>query len=148
VPVLSDQVPDSSQLALAGRAEPPLRITRLRAEGRIMEIGPGELSLSREEASSLLRNADVALGQDEVAQLHRRTEGWRAGLYLAASISGEGSPFAGVAVSSGGDDRLVSQYMESEFLARICPKQRGVPDPDLGAGAHVRAAVRGSTRAA
>ena len=122
--VLADHVPGGSRLALAGRAEPPLRVARLRAEGRILEIGPGDLSLTPEEASSLLRNADVALGEDEVAELHRRTEGWPAGLYLAALYLREGGPLASAAVSFGGDDRLVSEYMESEFLARISRRQR------------------------
>jgi LuxR family transcriptional regulator, maltose regulon positive regulatory protein len=122
--VLADHVPGGSRLALAGRAEPPLRVARLRAEGKILEIGPGDLSLTPDEASSLLRNADVALGEDEVAELHRRTEGWPAGLYLAALYLKEGGPLAGAAVSFGGDDRLVSEYMESEFLARISRRQR------------------------
>jgi LuxR family maltose regulon positive regulatory protein len=122
--VLADHVPGGSRLALAGRAEPPLRVARLRAEGRILEIGPEDLSLTAEEASSLLRNADVALGQDEVAELHRRTEGWPAGLYLAALYLKEGGPLASAAVSFGGGDRLVSDYMESEFLSRISHRQR------------------------
>jgi LuxR family maltose regulon positive regulatory protein len=122
--VLADHVPGGSRLALAGRAEPPLRMARLRAEGKILEIGPGDLSLTCEEASSLLRNAGVALGEDEVAELHRRTEGWPAGLYLAALSLREGGSFAGAAVSFGGDDRLVRGYMESEFLSRISRRQR------------------------
>ena len=122
--VLADHVPAGSRLALAGRSEPPLRVARLRAEGRILEIGPGDLSLTCEEAASLLRNAEVALGEDEVAGLHRRTEGWPAGLYLAALYLREGGPLASAAVSFGGDDRLVSEYMESEFLARISRRQR------------------------
>ena len=122
--VLADHVPGGSRLVLAGRAEPPLRIARLRAEGKILEIGPGDLSLTREEASSLLRNAGVAVGEDDVAELHRRTEGWPAGLYLAALYLREGGPLASAAVSFGGDDRLVSEYMESEFLARISQRQR------------------------
>jgi LuxR family maltose regulon positive regulatory protein len=122
--VLADHVPPGSRLALAGRAEPPLRIARLRAEGRLLEIGPADLSLTSDEASSLLRNVDLTLGEDEVAELHRRTEGWPAGLYLAALYLREGGPLASAAVSFGGDDRLVSQYMESEFLARISPRQR------------------------
>ena len=69
---------------LAGRTGPPLRAARLRAEGRILEIGPGDLALISREASLLRRNADVILGPDEVAELHRQTEGWPAGLYLAA----------------------------------------------------------------
>jgi LuxR family transcriptional regulator, maltose regulon positive regulatory protein len=122
--VLADHVPSGSRLALAGRAEPPLRIGRLRAEGKLLEIGPGDLSLTHAEASSLLRGAGFALGQDEVAGLHRRTEGWPAGMYLAALYLREGGPFADAAVFFGGDDQLVSEYMESEFLARISRQQR------------------------
>ena len=66
----------------------------------------------------------MALGADEVAGLHQRTEGWPAGLYLAALYLREGGPLANAAVSFGGDDRLVSEYMESEFLARISSRQR------------------------
>ena len=122
--VLADHVPRGSRLVLAGQAGPPLRIARLRAEGKMLEIGPGDLALTCGEASSLLRNADVAVGEDEVAELHRRTEGWPAGLYLAALYLREGGPLASAAVSFGGGDRLVSQYMESEFLARISARQR------------------------
>ena len=122
--VLADHVPGGSRLVLAGRAGPPLRVARLRAEGKIMEIGPGELSLTAGEASSLLRNAGLTLSEEDVAELHRRTEGWPAGLYLAALYLREGGPLASAAVSFGGDDRLVSDYVESEFLARISRRQR------------------------
>ena len=122
--VLADHVPAGSRLVLAGRTEPPLRIARLRAEGRILEIGPGELSLTQAEAASLLRNAGIALGARDVAELHQRTEGWPGGLYLAALYLREGGPVASAAVSFGGADRLVSEYMESEFLARISSRQR------------------------
>ena len=64
------------------------------------------------------------LGEDEVAELHRRTEGWPAGLYLAALYLREGGTLGSAAVSFGGDDRFVSEYMESEFLARISRRQR------------------------
>jgi len=122
--VLADHVPGGSRLVLVGRTRPPLRIARLRAEGRILEIGPGDLSLTREEAASLLRDAGVVLGDDDVAELHRRTEGWPAGLYLAALYLREGGSVGRAAVSFGGDDRLVTEYMESEFLARISQRQR------------------------
>ena len=122
--VLADHVPNRSQLVLAGRAEPPLRTARLRAEGRILEIGPADLSLTRMEAAWLLREAGVGLGADELAELHRRTEGWPTGLYLAALYLREGGSLPGAAAAFGGDDRLVSEYVESEFLARIPPSQR------------------------
>ena len=132
VSVLADHVPDGSRLVLAGRDEPPLPVARLRAEGRILEIGPRDLALSHEEASSLLHEAGVAAAEDDVAELHRRTEGWPAGLYLAAlslreslgeSLGGSG-PAAGTAASFGGDDRLVSEYMQAEFLGRISRRER------------------------
>jgi len=122
--VLADHVPAGSRLVLAGRAEPPLRIARLRAEGKLLEIGPGDLSLTRNEASSLLRAAEVALGDDEVAELHRRTEGWPVGLYLAALYLREGGTLGQAVAAFGGDDRFVSEYMESELLARISVTQR------------------------
>jgi LuxR family transcriptional regulator, maltose regulon positive regulatory protein len=121
--VLADHVPRGSRLVLAGRGEPPLRIARLRTEGKLLEIGPGDLSLTREEASSLLRNADLTLAEDEVTELHQRTEWWAAGLYLAALCIRAGGP-AGSAVSFGGDDRFVSDYMKSELLARISQRKR------------------------
>jgi LuxR family maltose regulon positive regulatory protein len=122
--VLADHVPDGSRLVLSGREQPPLRVARLRAEGRITEIGSDDLLLTSEEASSLLRAAEVALGEDEVAELHRRTEGWPVGLYLAALYLREGGSLVGAAASFGGDDRLVSEYVESELLARISEQQR------------------------
>jgi LuxR family maltose regulon positive regulatory protein len=122
--MLADHVPDGSQLVLAGRAEPPLRIGRLRAEGKLLEIGSGDLSFSHEEASALLQNADLALAQDEVAALYEQTEGWAAGLYLGALFLKEGGPVGRAAVSFGGDDRFINEYMESELLSRISGAQR------------------------
>ncbi len=122
--VLADHVPSGSRLVLAGRTEPPLPIARLRAEGKLLEVGPGDLSLTCEEASALLRNMDLILAEDEVAELHRRTEGWPAGLYLAALYIKEGGPLASAADSFSGDDRLVSEYLRSEFLARISRRHR------------------------
>jgi LuxR family maltose regulon positive regulatory protein len=121
--VLADHVPAGSRLALAGRDEPPLRVARLRAEGRITEIGAGDLALTRAEAALLLRDAEVTLDDDDVAELHKRTEGWAAGLYLAALYLREGGALPGASSFSGGD-RLVSEYVEAELLARISRRQR------------------------
>ena len=76
------------------------------------------------EAASLLRAAEVVLGDEEVAELHRRTEGWPVGLYLAALYLREGGSVGTAAASFGGDDRLVREYLESEFLDRISGRHR------------------------
>jgi LuxR family transcriptional regulator, maltose regulon positive regulatory protein len=121
---LADDVPDGSRLVLAGRDQPPLRAARLRAEGRITEIGRADLALTRGEAAALLRATGAVLSEAEVAELYLRTEGWPAGLYLAAlAIRAGGSP-PGAVGSFGGDDRFVSEYVESEFLARISARDR------------------------
>ena len=148
LPVLADHVPDGSQLVLAGRDAPPLPIARLRAEGRVMEIGPGDLALTLAEAASLLREAGITLGQDDLTELHRRIEGWPAGLYLAALSLREGGSVRNSVASFTGEHHLVSEYIQSEFLARISTAAAGVPDPDRGAGAAVRPAVRGGARPA
>jgi ATP/maltotriose-dependent transcriptional regulator MalT len=85
--VLADHVPAGSRFVLAGRAERPLRIARLRAEGRLLEIGPGDLPLSLSEAESLLRGAGLVLSEEEVAALHQRTEGWPAALLSEQACS-------------------------------------------------------------
>jgi LuxR family maltose regulon positive regulatory protein len=124
LPVLAGHVPDGSQLVLAGRDEPPLPVPRLRAAGKIAEIGPGDLALTLAEAASLLLEAGIILDPDEVAELHRRTEGWPAGLYLAAMTLREGGSLAEAAASFTGEHQLVREYMQSEFLARIPARQR------------------------
>jgi LuxR family maltose regulon positive regulatory protein len=120
--VLADHVPAGSRLALAGREEPPLRVARLRAEGKITEIGPADLALTHAEASSLLQAAQVAVDEADMAALHRQTEGWAAGLYLAALAIREGGALAGGAFSGG--DLFMTEYLESEFLTRIPGPQR------------------------
>jgi LuxR family maltose regulon positive regulatory protein len=122
--VLADHIPAGSRLVLAGRNAPPLRIARLRAEHRIAEVGPADLALTRREATALLRAAEVRLGEDEVAELHRRAEGWPAGLYLAALYLREGGTLGQAAAGFGGEDRFVSDYLESELLARLPEQQR------------------------
>jgi LuxR family maltose regulon positive regulatory protein len=122
--VLADHVPARGRLVFAGRDAPPVRVARLRAEGRIAEIGAADLALTREEAAVLLRAAEVTLGEEDVVDLHRRTEGWPVGLYLAALSLREGGSLPHPAVSFGGADLFVRDYVESELLARIPREQR------------------------
>jgi len=124
LPVLADHIPDGSHLVLAGREQPPLRIARLRVEGRLLEIGASDLALTDAEAVSLLRNTDPALSEDVVAELYRRTEGWAAGLYLAALYLKEGGTLPRAVSFLGGQDPFINEYVESEFLARLSREKR------------------------
>ena len=123
--VLADHVPGGSRLVLAGRAEPPLRMARLRAQGRILEIGAADLALALDDATLLLRNVGVVLGEDEVTELHRRTEGWPAGLYLAALAHQAGGQRGNAGFAFTGDDRFMADYLHSELLAHL-PAERVV----------------------
>jgi LuxR family maltose regulon positive regulatory protein len=122
--VLADHVPVGSQLVLAGRDRPPLRVARLRAQGQLLEIGLADLTLTRAEAAVMLRAAEVILDGDELAELHRRTEGWPVGLYLAALYLRDGGSVNRVVGSFDGGDRFISEYMQSEFLELLPAPRR------------------------
>jgi LuxR family transcriptional regulator, maltose regulon positive regulatory protein len=113
-------LPAGTMAALAGRAEPQGLLPRLRAEGRVFELGPDLLAFTTLEARALLRREGVLLPDRGVAELAERAEGWPAVLYLAALALR-----AGVEPSTfGGDDRFVADYLETEHLAALTPAQR------------------------
>jgi LuxR family transcriptional regulator, maltose regulon positive regulatory protein len=113
---LSEYVPAGSQIAVASREAPALPLARWRAQGSVQEIGVGDLRLDQREAKLLLAAAGVELDASELSDLTERTEGWPAGLYLAAP-----SMQAGVSSTAGfsGDDRFVTEYFRSELLSRL-----------------------------
>jgi LuxR family maltose regulon positive regulatory protein len=110
-------LPTGSQLLLASRARPPLPLARLRAQGRVVEVGVAELTMDQREARALLEGAGVQLGDAGLATLVRRTEGWPVGLYLAALALQAGAPQDGAGFA--GDDWLVADYLRAELLARL-----------------------------
>ena len=112
-------VPAGSQFAIASRNMVPLPTARLRAEGSIVEVGAHELAMDDAEASSLLAAAGTELGGEETHDLVEKTEGWPAGLYLAALAMNAGSPRAEAVFSFTGDDRYMSDYLRAEFLDRV-----------------------------
>ena len=119
VAALLAHVPEGSQIVVASREAPPLPLARLRAQGRVHEIGADELRLNAEEAAALLRHASVDLDESAVSELTARTEGWPAGLYLAAlSLRADGSEAEG-ARTFRGDDRFVADYLHFELLSRL-----------------------------
>ena len=94
VTFLLSRLPAGVQLVLVTRADPPLRLARLRAAGEIAEVRAHELRFTTAQAAALVRTvAAVDLPEPDLADLVERTEGWPAGLYLAAlSLRGHSSP--------------------------------------------------------
>ena len=112
-------VPAGSQIAIATREEPALPLARWRAQGSVQEIGVADLRLDDQEAQVLLEAAGVELDPREVSELTARTEGWPAGLYLAALSMQAGANGTEGATGFDGDDRFVSDYLHSELLSRL-----------------------------
>lgn len=105
-----------TQVALAGRGM-PVPLARLRAQGRVLDIGVDGLAFSGGAARSLLRAAGADLPDEEVAALARRTEGWAAGLYLAARAR-----TASRRPGTDGGERLAGEYLQAELLTGLAPQ--------------------------
>ncbi len=108
-----------SQLVLAGRSDSALPVGRMRAQGSSLELTAEQLAMTRSEAAGLMHQAGIELSPEEVLSLVRRTEGWPAGLHLAAlSLRGQNRnhPHAD---EFAGDDRFVSEYVREEFLSGL-----------------------------
>jgi LuxR family transcriptional regulator, maltose regulon positive regulatory protein len=108
-------------VALASRSRLALPIARLREQRLVVELGPRELAMTRSEAASLLRRAGLN-DRDAVDTLLARTEGWPAGLSLAALALGGGAE-ASRPARFGGQDRLVADYLRDEVLADLSDEQ-------------------------
>jgi LuxR family maltose regulon positive regulatory protein len=125
VAFLLERRPPTLELAIAGRAEPPVPLARLRLAGELVEIAAADLRFTEDEADALLREAlGRALDPVDLARLQERTEGWAAGLRLAAlSLSGRADQHAYIA-SFAGDDRPVVDLLGAEVLAAQAPDVR------------------------
>ena len=130
-----------SRFAIASRDTTSLPAARLRAYGRIVEIGADDLAMSDREAAALLSGAGVDADAHDVSDLVQRTEGWPAGLYLAALAMRAGSPRAEAVFSITGDDRFVGDYLRSELLDRVSRAEVAVPHPHVDPRPHVRRAL-------
>ena len=116
---LLEHLPPGLHLVLASRADPPLPLARLRAGGQLAELRAADLRFTADEAASLLRESNGAdLPAAAVAALTTRTEGWPAGLQLAAlSLEGQADP-AGFVAAFSGSHRYVLDYLAQEVLDR------------------------------
>ena len=115
---LAEHRPAGLCVVLASRRDPPLPLARLRARGQLTEIRVADLRFTPAEAAGLLQHATSALPDASVAALAARTEGWAAGLALAAlSLRGQHDAAAFVAAFTG-SHRYVLDYLAEEVLER------------------------------
>jgi len=112
------RAPPALRFVLATRHDVRLGLHRLRLEGGLAEIRAADLRFSAGEAGELLAAAGVNISQSAVALLHARTEGWAAGLRLAAlSLAGHPDPER-FAEEFSGTERTVAEYLLAEVLDR------------------------------
>ncbi|HEX8861056.1 MAG TPA: LuxR C-terminal-related transcriptional regulator [Actinomycetes bacterium] len=116
---LLNRLPVGLRLVIASRADPPLPLARLRANGQLAELRAADLRFTLEETAAFLREATgLELPVASVAALQERTEGWAVGVHLAAlSLQGHADP-AGFVGAFSGSHRYVLDYLTEEVLAR------------------------------
>jgi LuxR family transcriptional regulator, maltose regulon positive regulatory protein len=113
-------------LAVASRMDPPLPLHRYRVAGQLTEIRASDLAFSTAEASALLAQHGCALSSDSLESLTRRTEGWAAGLRLAA-LSMDAHPDPDQFVKElAAEDSALTGYLVEEVLAAQPPQIREV----------------------
>ncbi|WP_371227681.1 LuxR C-terminal-related transcriptional regulator [Pseudomonas sp. QE6] len=116
---LIDALPSCGVLLIASRATPDIGLGRIRARGQLLEINPSALRFTIEEATRFIRDKrQLPLRDNEIATLHRCTEGWITAIYLASlSLQGRTDQAAFVASFSGSNLEL-AEYLAEDILAR------------------------------
>jgi LuxR family maltose regulon positive regulatory protein len=109
--------PDGFRIVLLTRIEPTLRLHQLRAAGEVAEIRTPDLAFDADESAQLLAGRNLLLAPDELTSVLDRTEGWAAGLQLAAAFLASGRP--GHSVDDLARDHGVADYLTREVLADL-----------------------------
>jgi LuxR family maltose regulon positive regulatory protein len=116
---LAASLPVGSRLALATRGPLPIPMPLLRSRAAVLEVGPGELAMSRDEGRALLDTVGARLDDGTADEVIEHTEGWPVALYFAG-LAARNRPTA--AFRFDGDDRLMADYLRSEVLAGLSPE--------------------------
>jgi len=122
---LLDHLPPNLRLVLASREDPPLALSLLRGRGQLNEIRARELRFTPGETGDFINTVmGLGLSTNDIAALESRTEGWVAGLQMAAlSLRGQNDPEAHDFVSAfTGDDRYITDYLLDQVLHRQAPQ--------------------------
>jgi LuxR family maltose regulon positive regulatory protein len=117
------RLPPGWQFALASRTVVPLPTARLRVNGGILEVTADDLAMGPSEAQSLLTGAGVEADEASLRDLLQRTEGWPAGLYIAALAIKSGTRQSDAGFTFTGDDVYMGDYLRSELLAGISAEE-------------------------
>ena len=116
--LLLKQLPPQVHLVVSTRADPPLPLSRLRANNQLVEVRTKDLRFTQTEAKLLLEQIlGTALSRDDVAALESRTEGWVVGLQLAG-LSLRGHDISSFIRAFNGSHRFVLDYLVDEVLNR------------------------------
>ncbi|MEC5180541.1 LuxR C-terminal-related transcriptional regulator [Arthrobacter sp. CG_A4] len=119
VAFLIDHLPPTLHVMISSRSDPLLPLARLRARGELTELRAADLRFTPDEAATFLNQAmGLSLSPEDVTALERRTEGWIAGLQLAALSMRESTDISGFITAFTGSNRYVIDYLIEEVLER------------------------------
>jgi LuxR family maltose regulon positive regulatory protein len=117
---LIEHLPAHLHLVLATRTDPELPLSRWRVRSQLIEIRDRDLRFTQEETTSFLTQAmGSSLSEDDVATLQQRTEGWIAGLQLAALSLGKRGDVSTFIKDFAGSHRFLLDYIQQEILAHL-----------------------------
>jgi LuxR family transcriptional regulator, maltose regulon positive regulatory protein len=111
-------------LVLASRSDPPIGLARLRVEGRLRELRGEELAFTGDETTTYLECQGLDLPDASVRTLQDRTEGWAAGVRIAALALEGSEDRSGLIERFGGDDHAVADYLVTEVLTSLSEDRR------------------------
>jgi LuxR family maltose regulon positive regulatory protein len=123
---LLGHLPPQMRLIILTRADPPLPLARLRVRGHLIELRAADLRFTTDETAAFLSQVmGLDLAADDVAALETRTEGWVAGLQMAAISMRERGGIPGFVRAFAGSHRYILDYLGEEVL---CQQPRDVQD--------------------
>ncbi|MEJ7842076.1 MAG: LuxR C-terminal-related transcriptional regulator [Rubrobacter sp.] len=122
---LLEHLPPQVHLVIATREDPHLPLSRLRARGQLSELRAADLRFAPPEAAEFLKGVmGLDLSEEDIAALETRTEGWIAGLQLAALSMRGREDVPGFIRAFAGDNRYIVDYLVEEVLQRQPERMR------------------------
>ena len=144
---LLEHRPPRLHLVIAGRADPPLPLARLRARDELVEIRAADLRFRPDEAAAYLNGVmGLQLTARDLSALEVRTEGWIAALQLAALSLQDRDDATGFIAAFAGTDRYIVDYLAQEVLQRQPEHIRHFLLADIHPGPAERTTVRRRNR--